>query len=159
MLFYHGTTERVSKAIQREGLRPHRETAYKMSDDYTEDFRKLPGEQAQTIYITENRRWANAFARFRADYEMADNGEAIIFGEGASFYKKGNSCECKEKPVVIVFDVPENIARKFEYDIQAYEGLVCECILGPEYIKEIVPAEEYTPPSLDEQIRSALGRY
>jgi hypothetical protein len=143
VIYYHGTTKRIAEAIQREGLRPHRETAYDTAINGW-PLRELPGEAEQVIYLTKFKGLATQFAIFRAKYEMAQPGENII----TDFFPEQNknfsarSCECVEEPVVIALDVPKEIEKQLDQDIQAAQGKICACTIGPEHIVKVMPANE-----------------
>lgn len=139
MLYYHGTTDVAAKQIRRVGLKPHRESAYDMVTIFGDDMRTLPGEEENTLYVTADKRWAKGYAVFRTAYEKAKQGEAVVHPiSGVPFFKKGEPCHCKISPVVVVLDVPERISLQLQNDPQDYEAKVCACVIGPEYIKEVI---------------------
>lgn len=146
MLFYHGTTRRVAEVIKREGLKPHRSSAYNVeSDDWFGGRRKLRnmlGEDMDVLYLTPYKERAELYASFRARYEMAEDGQSIVFHPMAKTqYKIGNSCGCKEEPTVLVFDIPESVQRNFHRDIQDPSAAICQCEIPPDYIVDMVPSD------------------
>ena len=148
MLYYHGTTRRVAEAIQHEGLRPHRETAYEITTEFGDNFRELPGEKDQVVYLTKHRDEAESFAHFRARYEMAQPGEAVSVPMFPVQYKayESASCNCIEEPVLIAFDIPEELEHKFTADIQDKRAKVCACVIPPQYIKSVETATNMPSP-------------
>jgi hypothetical protein len=152
VLYYHGTTKRRAEAIQREGLVPHREYVYDMSahdmlsmffgiENERRRWKDYPSEQEPFVYVTKDKLAATGYAVFRAEYEMASKGDKLVHPTyGSEFIKFGDSCKCKEEPVVIAFDIPLALASAFEGDNSDYNGYVCRCTVEPKYIKAIEPA-------------------
>ena len=145
MLFYHGTTKRVAEVIKKEGLKPHRSSAYNVEvENWFGGRRKLRdmiGEDLDVLYLTPFKERAELYASFRARYEMAEDGQPIVFHPlVATQYKIGNSCGCKEEPTILVFDIPEDIERKFHSDIQDHSAAICQCEIPPDYIVDMLPA-------------------
>ena len=156
MLYFHGTTRRVAEAIQREGLRPHRETAYAIKTEFGLNLRELRGEKDQVVYLTKHRDEAESFAHFRARYEMAQPGEAVSVPMFPTQYKayEAASCNCIEEPVLIAFDIPEELEHKFTVDIQDYRAKVCACVIPPQYIKSVEPVTNIPSPDDEDPMES-----
>ena len=142
MLYYHGTTKRSAEAIRREGLKPHRETAYELVvhrffGDHK--LRDVEGEDESLIYVSPDKNLAMSYAIFRAEYEKAKKGTELehpIYH--TTFVKDTNVVHRPSKPALVVMDIPKEIERKLERDVQdSGEAYVCACVIGPEHIKRI----------------------
>lgn len=158
MLYYHGTTQKAAEAIQREGLKPHRETAYQVKSAWAgDDLRTAPGEDEQVIYITKHKALAEKFAVFRAQYEMAQPGDLIPWEVNNGQFKSmsAESCDCIEYPVVLTLDIPMEIEALLEGDVQDDRAVVCACVIGP---KHIVKVEEARPNDEDVEATAEESR-
>jgi hypothetical protein len=138
MIFYHGTTLDAARQIQKQGLVPHRETAYDLIDAIGRKLRDMPGENRPYIYLDIDRDMAQSYAKFRAAYERADYQEPIDGGMAMRPLKLAKEKNPNAKPAVISFDVPSTIARKFKLDMQEPRGArVCLCMIPPKYITSV----------------------
>jgi len=139
MIFYHGTTLDAARQIQKQGLVPHRESAYQLVDDRGDYLRDMPGEDKPYIYLQDNPTIARNYAIFRANYERAHKGEQIEVDMLLSeMYKTASEQNPNAKPALITFDIPSTIARKLKRDPQNWQGgHVCLCMIPPKYITSV----------------------
>jgi hypothetical protein len=141
MIFYHGTTLDAARQIQKQGLIPHRESAYQLVDDNGDYLRDMPGEDKPYIYLQSQEQIAEDYARFRAMYERANYGQLIDTGDAsqlAAMEKITRKRNPNAKPALVTFDVPEAMASQFEMDYQNWDGgHVCLCVIPPKYITSV----------------------
>ena len=143
MRYYHGTTLNAAQQIKREGLKPNREQkAYNLMAITLFgpiNLRGLPGEDQPVAYVTTDPKMARGYAKFRAQYEMADKGKVIVHeATGVGFIKLDPSCGCTEKPAVVIFDLPEELISQFQMDLQDFESAFIHYgVIPPEYIVDI----------------------
>jgi hypothetical protein len=137
VIFYHGTTLESARSIQREGLKPHRENAYRIETNGIK-LRNVPSEKLPYIYLTTDQRMAELYADFRTQYAHAPRGAAI---DGGGIYKPVKLTTKRwpnAKPAIVELDIPQTIVNSFRPDPQEDRGgYTCLCIIPPQYIRSI----------------------
>jgi hypothetical protein len=152
VIVYHGTTKRAAEAIRREGLKPHRASAYKilLPDGKTmEEYDELglamaEAEGTEAAYFSPNPRTAMQYAVFRTNYELSEYGQLVTAPGLGEFTKIAPTPKPKRKetPAVVVLDVPDDFAEKnFLTDIGDYDAMMCTCEIGPEHVVKILEAK------------------
>lgn len=138
MIFYHGTTLDAARAIQREGLIPHRETSFRLVDNRGIKLHDLPNEQKPYIYLTTDLDLARMYALFRTKYERAPYGTPIDGGKDDKPRKLSYRVEPNAKPAIVQLDVPQTITRKLVPDpLEDRSGYFCECVIPSSYVQEV----------------------
>lgn len=151
MIFYHGTTRRAAEAIQREGLRPHREKTYNMLTWYGANMTEIDGWRP-VVYLAKDKEIANRYANFRTTYEMAEHGAVVEVAGLSAFTKQAEACGCVEEPVILSVDVPDELLSLVDRDPEDHTGFVCECSLEPQYILGIEPVHTPTARTMDDDL-------
>jgi hypothetical protein len=139
MIFYHGTTLDAARQIQKQGLIPHRESAYRLKDLYRGVIlRKLQGEDKPYIYLQSEKDIAEDYARFRAAYESSAYHAVIDMPRLEPMVKLARKRNPDAKPALITFDLSEYMSRQFTMDPQNWQGgHVCLCVIPPKYITSV----------------------
>jgi len=150
VIIYHGTTKRAAEAIRREGLKPHRVSAYKIllpdgktMEEYDEIGLEMAGaEGTEATYFSPNPRTAMQYAVFRTNYELSEHGQLVTAPGLGEFIKIESTPKRKEVPAVVVLDVPDDFAEKnFLTDISDYDAMLCTCEIGPEHVVKVLEAK------------------
>ncbi len=153
VVVYHGTTKTAAESIKREGLIPHRETAFNFerTDDDAGSIRNAPYEQIPLVYVTPIKEMAEAFARFRAKYERAKDGAIVQWGglnepekrtandpRPAQLKKLDSRREVTAEPAIVELTLPENFKHELLPDPN-YEtlGFVYPGTIPAEYVEDV----------------------
>ena len=143
MIFYHGTTLKAAEAIKKEGLKPHRETRFRLFfPELGREMKDSDGveQEENVVYLVQDPRNAKEFVNFRALYERAPINTKLIWSDGEPFgIKNVAERDPDAKPAVVVVDIPNQLASKLDADTQSDYGIVCRCVIPPQYIKAVRP--------------------
>jgi hypothetical protein len=153
LIIYHGTTVQAANKIKKEGLIPHRESAFdtiRSDDGVRLRAPYMPMETEERTYVTTKKTIAVMFAQFRTKYERAKPGEAIPWGNIEMIKHSGRQMKTAN-PAVIQFDIPDSWKDKLEEDVQAislYGALTCLCTIPPQYVRTV----EFLPTEMPENV-------
>ena len=157
MILYHGTTVDIAEKIRLEGLKPHRETAFKFQrEDRFSRIDDHPMEHLPYVYVTPDRKLAEYFASFRARYERARYGEKIQWSTEVSMRKYDERRNALATPAIIRFILPDDWNEKLEPDPQgdskgriggfvedgrevSYTAQICGCSIPSNFVAEVLP--------------------
>lgn len=143
MIYYHGTTDKAASQIKSVGLRPHRQTSYRMTNFYTGNPLHRDIELLPLVYLTPNKHEAESYAQFRTAYEKALPGELLDFNHGdTKFIKTAKKHTDNVSPVLITFDVPSELEREFVTDENDNDAIMSAKPIPASYIKSIEPLPE-----------------
>lgn len=148
MILYHGTTLAHAHSIKQHGLVPHNDHRFHLgvkgffgSYSLLEDF-----DANELIYLSREIGVAEAYARFRVEYEPAQRGSLITFNAGGydegeftpvQFRKEAESCRCVPVPAIVTFNVPDALYEQLGRDPEYTRGVVCTCVIPPQFIVDV----------------------
>lgn len=141
VIAYHGTTESAAEQIKREGLRPHRQTAFQIQIAGTQAIlRNEPEEQMPWAYVTFNRDVAESFAHLRANYERVPKSSIIpdtCVRFVNEFVKLSDRVNPSARPALVEITLPPSWKRKLTQDPAHTHGFVTSTPIPPKYIARV----------------------
>lgn len=140
MTVYHGTTLSAAQSIKRDGLKPHRSTAFHFIAPNGRRLQDRPEEKIPLAYVTLIRKVAENFAKFRVDYLATPKGKQIPGTDRMPWVKTSATIDVNAKPALVILDLPDDWKSKFSVDPNSrleLAGLITPNTIPPAYVARI----------------------